>query len=157
MNIELIIFFIMQLVNVILGTIRSILTISGSKLTAVIINTVSFTFVAITTKMIAQQNFSTVIIVTVVTNLIGVYLGKLYIDKTKAEILWTITTRLDISNSREIANHLLDNDIQYILMPAKNEKQLATIFSYTKTDSKCIKELLHKYNYKYSVKSLEMS
>ena len=69
-------FAVIQVINVILSTVRSILTVNGSKLTASLVSSISYTIGAIITKMVTQQNFEVIIVVTFFTNLIGVYVAK---------------------------------------------------------------------------------
>lgn len=74
-NWSLVIFIVIQFANVIISTIKSVLTVKGGKTTAAIINAVSYTFAAVVTKFITEQSFLWVILITFFTNLIGVYLA----------------------------------------------------------------------------------
>lgn len=81
MNTGVILFIVFQFINVIISTIKSILTVNGSRMTAAVINAVSYTFYAVVTKMLTEQPFEVVIPVTFLTNLIGVYVAKWILDK----------------------------------------------------------------------------
>jgi len=73
MNTTTIIFFIITLVNVILSTVKSILTVKASRKVAALINAIAYGFYAMVVKQMATVSTSTVVIVTVLCNLIGVY------------------------------------------------------------------------------------
>ena len=87
MDTGVILFIVFQFINVIISTIKSILTVNGSRMTAAVINAVSYTFYAVVTKMLTEQPFEVVIPVTFLTNLIGVYVAKWILDKTRKEKL----------------------------------------------------------------------
>jgi hypothetical protein len=68
-------FFISQLINVILSTIKSVLTVKGTKFTATLINTISYTLNAAVINQIGKvDDLFLVCIFTAITNIIGVVL-----------------------------------------------------------------------------------
>ncbi|MBR6552554.1 MAG: hypothetical protein IKT89_06915, partial [Clostridia bacterium] len=60
------------MVNVVLSTVKSILTIKASNLTASLINAISYAFNAIVIKQLVGFDTTTTIVVVVVTNFVGV-------------------------------------------------------------------------------------
>ena len=150
-NWSLVIFIVIQFANVIISTIKSVLTVKGGKTTAAIINAVSYTFAAVVTKFITEQSFLWVILITFFTNLIGVYLAKWLLEKTKKERLWTIMTTAREDNHAEIEQQLRRRDIQYTLLPAANDRYFIHIFSYSKAESAMISEILEQFSLKYSI------
>lgn len=136
------IFVAIQMVNVILSTIKSILTVNGSRWMAAWINAISYTFGAVITKLITQQSFEVVIIVTLFTNLIGVYIAKLIMDKTRRPRLWTVSATLRETTREQVETDLRLQSIQYTLLPAMNGRYLINIFSYSKHESHIIQEIL---------------
>lgn len=148
---DILIFIIIQFVNVILSTIKSVVTVNGGKMSASIVNSVSYTFGAVITKLITKQSFETVIIVTLLSNLIGVYIGKWIIEKTKKERQWTITATLRGSNKDGVEGGLRHRNIQFTLMPAENDRYLINIYSRSKGESAMIKEILDGENARYSI------
>lgn len=150
-NWSLVTFIIIQFANVIISTIKSILTVKGGKTTAAIINAVSYTFAAVVTKFITEQSFLWVILITFFTNLIGVYFAKWILEKTKKERLWTIMTTAREENHAEIELQLRRRDIQYTLLPAANHRYFIHIFSYSKAESAMISEILEQFSLRYSI------
>ena len=74
------IFFGLQLVNVILSTIRSIVTVRASRHTAAIINAISYTFYNGIVKLLTAQDMSVILATTFITNIIGVYTANFILD-----------------------------------------------------------------------------
>lgn len=148
---QIIIFTVCSLVNVILSTMKTILTVRSTKVVASIINAVTYGFYAIVVKQLASLDLTVTVIVTIATNLIGVYLSMWIMDKMKKDCLWkiSVTTR-DKSLTKKIENF----DIEYTMSPIqyKNETYYSLeIFSKNQKDSTIIKNILNEYKVKYNV------
>lgn len=149
---SIVIFVIIQLVNVFLSTIKSVLTVSGSKSTAAIINSISYTIGAVITKLLTEQSFVVAIVVTFFANLIGVYAAKLFLETTKKEKLWLyLATMTSVDEQKEVEKELKYRNIQFTLLTAENNRYFITIFSYSKAESAYIRELLKQHHIKYSI------
>lgn len=148
---QIIIFTVCSLVNVILSTMKTILTVRSTKVVASIINAVTYGFYAIVVKQLASLDLTVTVIVTIATNLVGVYLSMWLMDKIKKDCLWkiSVTTR-DKSLAKKIENF----DIEYTMSPIqyKNETYYSLeIFSKNQKDSTIIKNILNEYKVKYNV------
>lgn len=148
---QIIIFTVCSLVNVILSTMKTILTVRSTKVVASIINAVTYGFYAIVVKQLASLDLTVTVVVTIATNLIGVYLSMWIMDKMKKDCLWkiSVTTR-DKSLAKKIENF----DIEYTMSPIqyKNETYYSLeIFSKNQKDSTIIKNILNEYKVKYNV------
>lgn len=148
---DLMIFVIIQFLNVIISTIKSILTVKGGKTTAAVINAVSYTFGAVVTKLLTQQSFGVVICVTLLTNIVGVYLAKVILEKFQKEKLWTIMTTCKIVDKDPIEKELHRRDIKYVSFLAENNRYFLNIFSHSRAESALIKEILGNFHTKSSV------
>ena len=144
-------FAVIQVINVILSTVRSILTVNGSKLTASLVSSISYTIGAIITKMVTQQNFEVIIVVTFFTNLIGVYVAKLILEKTKKEKIWTVTATLRPDTKDLVEGELLKRGVKFTLCPALNDRFLISIFSYSRGESTIVKEIMDKNQIKFTI------
>lgn len=149
--VAIIIFTVCSLVNVILSTMKTILTIRSTKVVASIINAVTYGFYAIVVKQLASLDLTVTVIVTIATNLIGVYLSMWLMDKMKKDCLWKISvTTKDKSIVKKIENF----DIEYTLSPIQYKKETyysIEIFSKNQKDSTIIKNILNEYKVKYNV------
>ena len=72
-QIATIIFFLCSLINVMLSTLKTILTVKASKGIATLINAITYGFYAIVVKQLASLDLITTVSVTIITNIIGVY------------------------------------------------------------------------------------
>ena len=149
--VAIIIFTVCSLVNVILSTMKTILTVRSTKVVASIINAVTYGFYAIVVKQLASLDLTVTVIVTIATNLIGVYLSMWLMDKMKKDCLWKISiTTKDKSIVKKIENF----DIEYTLSPIQYKKETyysIEIFSKNQKDSTIIKNILNEYKVKYNV------
>ena len=148
---QIIIFTVCSLVNVILSTMKTILTVRSTKIVASIINAVTYGFYAIVVKQLASLDLTVTVIVTIATNLIGVYLSMWIMDKMKKDCLWKISVT---TKNKSIAKKIENFDIEYTMSPIqyKNETYYSIeIFSKNQKDSSIIKNILNEYKVKYNV------
>lgn len=145
------IFIVIQLVNVIISTIKSIVTVNGSRMSASAINAISYTFGAVITKLLTQQSFEVAIVVTFITNMVGVWVGKYIMEKREPERLWTVHATVRSKEKTALEEMLLKRGIQFVLLPAENDRYLYTIFARSKAESSLLKEILANFDVKYNI------
>lgn len=139
------IFFIITLINVVLSTMKSVLTVKASKSVAAIINAISYGFYAMVVKQMATVDLKTVVIITVICNLLGVYFSMWLLDKFKSDVLWKITVIPEVDKLETIKNKLIENDFgfnEYQVNTKYGNQKALDIFSQTQKDSKEIKDIL---------------
>ena len=146
-------FFLSQLVNVILSTIKSVLTIKGTRLTAVIISTVSYTINALIVSLIGKvDDIITICLVTAITNIIGVSFSLWLLDKLRKDRLWRYSISVDSDKVDMFKIDLTDNNLKFINIGSDWDKmKLIDIFAYSKQESIIVKKLISKYKAKYTV------
>lgn len=135
-------FIILQLINVVISTFKSILTIKGSKLTASAISAVSYTFGAVITKLITEQSFEVVILVTFFANFIGVFIAKWILEMREPVKLWVFQVTVKDKDLESIENELLNRNIKFTAMKALNDRNSISIYSYSKLESSIVREIL---------------
>lgn len=149
--VQIIIFTVCSLVNVILSTMKTILTVRSTKVVASIINAVTYGFYAIVVKQLASLDLTVTVIVTIATNLIGVYLSMWLMDKMKKDCLWKISVT---TKNKSIVKKIENFDIEYTMSPIQYKKETyysIEIFSKNQKDSSIIKNILNEYKVKYNV------
>ena len=149
--VAIIIFTVCSLVNVILSTMKTILTVRSTKVVASVINAVTYGFYAIVVKQLASLDLTVTVIVTIATNLIGVYISMWLMDKMKKDCLWKISVT---TKDKSIAKKIENFDIEYTLSPIQYKKETyysIEIFSKNQKDSSIIKNILNEYKVKYNV------
>ena len=94
------IFALCTLLNVVLATIKSVMTIKGTKISAAVWNALSFGLYSYIVILTATADLTTAqkVIVTVICNLIGVYCVKWVEEKMRKDKIWKIEMTIKDSN-----------------------------------------------------------
>ena len=147
----LIIFILLSVINVVLNTIKTIVTTKGGKLAAALINAITFfvyTYVIIYTNCELSMHLKA--IVTGIINFIGVYIVKLVEEKARKDKLWKIEATFP--HDEHIVKNLNlwadENQIPYNYIDI-GKYYIVNFYSATQTDSILIKEFTKHYNGKY--------
>lgn len=152
---SIIIFILVQLFTVITSTVKSIATVKSSPTVAGIINAVAYTFNAVVVKLITGQEMYVVLIVTFLSNLIGVPLGKIIMDKVEKEKLWVyqVTIRCEEKSITYIKTKLKQShDIGSVYQEIiPDELYEMKIYACSKESSKIVKKILQLYDAKYFI------
>lgn len=157
LNKGLLVFFTLALLNVALSTVKSVWTVKGSRAQATLINAIAYGFNAIVIKQITTFDTTTTIIVTILSNLIGVYCSMWLLNCIRKDRLWTISVTAHNETVGEILmKELNEKDIafrKYTISKRTKETIGLDIFSENKIQSEIIKNILsrHKYSVKYHV------
>lgn len=145
------IFFICSLVNVMLSTMKTILTVKASRHTASFINAVTYGFYTIVVKQLTSVDLTIAVIVTIIANVVGVELSMILLDKFKKDCLWKISIT---TKDETLIQKLEQFSIQYTINPVEYKgKTYFSIdaFSENQKDSNIIKNILDEYNVKYNI------
>ncbi len=146
-----IVFFICSLINVMLSTLKTILTVKASKGVATIINAITYGFYAIVVKQLASLDLITTVTVTIVTNIIGVYVSMWLLERTKKDCLWKISVT---TKDNTLVEKLEKFSISYVMNPVQYKKQTyynIDVFSENQKDSSIIENILKEYKVKYNI------
>lgn len=144
-------FFICSLINVMLSTLKTILTVKASKGVATIINAITYGFYAIVVKQLASLDLITTVTVTIITNIIGVYVSMWLLEKTKKDCLWKISVT---TKDNTLVEKLEKFSISYVMNPVQYKKQTyynIDVFSENQKDSSIIENILKEYKVKYNI------
>ena len=151
LTVDVAVFLAVQFVNVVISTVKSVLLVNGSPMSASVWNTVSYTISAVITKMITQQPFEVVIAASIVTNMVGTYIGKVILVKMRKEQLWTINATIRNHSREYVEGELLRRGVQYTLLPGVNDRMLLCAYSYSKAESAIVKDILAHEDVRYNV------
>lgn len=150
-QIATIIFFLCSLINVMLSTLKTILTVKASKGVATLINAITYGFYAIVVKQLASLDLITTVSVTIITNIIGVYVSMWLLEKVKKDCLWKISIT---TKDKTLLNKIENFGIEYTINPVeykKNTYYSIEVFSESQKDSAIIRNILNEYNVKYNI------
>ena len=141
-----------QLVNVILSTLKSVITIKGGKGLAAISNAVAYGFNTIVIKVIADVDMWVAVVISIVSNLVGVYFALWLTEKMRKDQLWKITVTVPADNFDVLTENLKQNEISFIAYETSWSKyRVLDVFSKDKKQSKVVKNLFNLYNAKYTI------
>lgn len=149
----LVIFIILNIINVIMQTVRSITTVKCGKVTASLMSAISYgLYTVVLVYMTCDLNIYVKALVVAVCNLIGVYIVKLLEEKSRKDKIWKIDVTIDHKNYNYIVESFNKFNIPYLALEVNNcGYDRFEIYSYTQKDSGMIKELLEAYEAKYFV------
>lgn len=138
-----------------LSTAKSILTVKATRKVAAVINAISYGFYAMVVKQMATVNIETVVIVTVLANLVGVYFSMWMLDKFRKDLFWKITIIPETSSFPNIRKELVENKLgfnEYEVNTKYGNQTALDVFSESQAASKKIKEILSRNgNVKYHI------
>lgn len=145
-------FLVAQLINVILSTLKSVITIKGGKGIAAISNAIAYGFNTIVIKVIADVDMWVAVIISIVCNLVGVYFALWLTEKMRKDQLWKITVTVPTENFELLTENLKESGISYISYETTwNKYRVLDVFSKDKKESKIVKNLFNTYNAKYTI------
>ena len=106
MNTLLLTFIILNILNVIIQTVKSIATVKCGKTAAAIINAVAYgLYTVVTVYMMCELELWLKALIVALANLIGVYVVKLLEEKARKDKLW----RVEATIPREEAEQMIED------------------------------------------------
>ena len=147
------VFFTMQFINVILSTMKTILTVKANKHVAMLINTVTYTFYSGVVKLLTEQSMVVVLAVTFLTNVLGVYIAMFILEKARKDVLWKIEVTVKNEFAEELHSKLADIPHSYIEL---GKNTLFNFYCATQNESAKVKEMVNHYGAKYFVAESKM-
>ena len=154
----IIIFFLLNLVNVVLGTLRSFCTIRCNQHIGMAVTTISYTFYAGIVKMISGQPMWIVLLATFITNVIGFYIADFIFKKLSKDKLWkiTISVKSDFAKN-EIMHKLHEYGIPVYEIKCYDNADwyLLEVYARTQGESAITKEIISPFKVKTAVTQIE--
>lgn len=145
----LISYIVFNVLNVIIQTVKSIVTIKCNKYIASIVNAVAYglyTYIIVLTNADIDLWFK--IIVVALANLVGVFVVKWFEEKNEKEKLWKIEATITDLKCYE---QLVDLKIPCNCLHTTGKWFIVNCFCDTKEQTKTAKKVLEIYNAKYFI------
>lgn len=144
-------FIVLSIINVVFSTIRSIVTINGTKLSASLLSGAYFAFYNIMMiYTVADFPMWQKCLITFICNVVGVWLVKWGEEKARKDKLWKVEATVKPYFAEHIIEYCELTEIPYSYIDI--EKYI--IFNFycaTQKESAIVKHLLDKYHAKYFV------
>ncbi|MBQ9789505.1 MAG: hypothetical protein IJW31_07930 [Lentisphaeria bacterium] len=148
------VFIALNVINVIIQTVKSIVTINGSKWSASIINAVAYgiyTIVVVFMNADGLGLFWKAVIIGL-TNLVGVFVVKLIEEKSRKDKLWKVEATIDSYLILDLHRILNEGGVPHSWLDiGTTDRVLLNCYCNTKADSELVKELLDSADAKYFV------
>lgn len=150
-------FVVLNFINVLVNTARSLVTIKGGKWLASLSNAICYGYYTIIIVITATYDIPLVYkcVAVAIVNFVGVFTIKFCEEKMQKEKEWiflaTAKARKNNIEVPQIYKYLKDMNIKCVYVPVvENELYTLEVFSKNKKDSDIITALFNKYNIKYS-------
>lgn len=154
LNSFLAVFIVLNIVNVVIQTAKSIITINGTKWSASIVNAVAYGLYTIVVVFMTAEGLGLFwkAIIIGLANLVGVYVVKVIEEKGRKDKLWkieaTFTHDADLLNVLKVWAGT--NGISYNYIDIE-KYYVVNFYAPTQKDSAMIKNFVNLYNGKYFV------
>lgn len=152
MNELLLIFIVLNVINVVLQTFKVLCTVNSGKWTAAIVNAVAYGFYTVVViYMLCDLSTWVKALIIGVCNLIGVYIVKLIEEKKRKDKLWKIEFAIKEDCLENITSYLIANKVPYNKIFMQGGYVTINAFCNTQKESEIVKKVITKYNAKYFV------
>lgn len=148
----LILFVVMNVLNVIIQTVKSICTIKCGKTVAAIVNAVAYglyTYIVVLTMCDLPLLAKCLIVAG--CNFVGVFVVKFIEEKARKDKLWKIEATVFDPYTKSLHCDLTAEEIPCNYIPKIGKWSVFNIYCDSQEKSKKVKILLEKYNAKYFV------
>lgn len=146
------IFIVLNIINVIIQTVKSIATVKCGKMSASIINAVAYgLYTVVTVYMLCELSLGLKALIVALANLVGVYVVKLIEEKSRKDKLWKVEATVLRGWTKALHKDLIEAEISHNYLENVGKYTLFNIFCDNQTQSAKAKEILAKYEAKYFV------
>ena len=148
----LIIFITLNVVNVIIQTVKSIATIKCGKVMAALVNAIAYgLYTVVVVYTVCDLPLWLKVVVVGVANLIGVYVVKHFEEKGRKDKLWKVEATVLRGWTNELHSKLVEAEIPHNYLENVGKYTLFNVYCATQSESKVAKTILDHYNAKYFV------
>lgn len=153
MNTTLLIqFIILNIVNVIIQTVKSIVTIKCGKGVASLVNAIAFgLYTVVTVYMMCELSLGTKALIVALCNLVGVYVVKYFEEKARKDKLWKVELTVRENHTTDLHTNLKDLDIPHKYIENVGNYTIFNIYCATQKESALVRDIANRYQAKYFV------
>ena len=145
-------FIILNILNVIIQTVKSIATIKCGKGAAALVNAVAYgLYTVVTVYMMCELELWLKALIVALANLVGVYVVKLLEEKARKDKLWKVEATVLRGWTKELHRALVVAEIPHNYLENVGKYTLFNIFCETQAQSTKAKHILDSFEAKYFV------
>ena len=146
------IFVVLNVVNVVIQTVKSIATIKCGRVPAAVINAVAYgLYTIVVVYTVCELPLWLKATVVAVANLVGVYVVKVLEEKARKDKLWKVEATVTPNDVGNVQLELDKLNISHNCFRTSGEYRVFNIFCPTQKESAQVKTILDKYHAKYFV------
>ena len=148
----LILFIVLNVVNVIIQTVKSIATIKCGKTVAALVNAIAYgLYTVVVVYTVCELPLWLKVVVVGGANLVGVYLVKLFEEKSRKDKLWKVEATVSSQYVERLHNELSAVKLSHNYIDKIGKYVIFNVYCETQADSIEAKKLLDYYHAKYFV------
>lgn len=153
MDVKLLVgFIILNIVNVIIQTVKSIATVKYDKVVAAIINSIAYgLYTVVTVYMLCDLPLAWKAFIVAMCNLIGVYVVKALEEKARKDKLWKVEATVSAQYTERLHNELSVVKLPHNYIDKIGKYVIFNVYCETQADSIKAKKLLDYYHAKYFI------
>ena len=148
----LVVFVVLNIVNVIIQTVKSLATVKCGKGVAALVNALAYgLYTIVTVYMLCELDLWLKAGIVALCNLIGVWVVKFFEEKARKDKLWKVEATVLRGYTKNLHKALVEAEIPHNYMENVGKYTLFNIFCEKQSDSAKAKEMLNRFEAKYFV------
>ena len=152
MNTKLLVIFIaLNITNVIIQTIKSLVTVKCGKTAAALINAAAYgLYTVVVIYTVCELPLYLKALIVAICNLVGVYVVKLIEERARRDKLWKVEATIPVEIAEKVKHDLRANGLPHNYIDIE-KYYLFNVYCENQEQSKIAKVILDYYNAKYFV------
>ena len=147
----LLIFIALNITNVIIQTIKSLVTVKCGKTAAALINAAAYgLYTVVVIYTVCELPLYLKALIVAICNLVGVYVVKLIEERARRDKLWKVEATIPVEIAEKVKHDLRANGLPYNYIDIE-KYYLFNVYCENQEQSKVAKIILDYYNAKYFV------
>lgn len=136
----LVVFVVLNIVNVIIQTVKSLATVKCGKGVAALVNAIAYgLYTIVTVYMLCELDLWLKAGIVALCNLIGVWLVKYFEEKARKDKLWKVEMTVRDFYTENLANALADLDIPFNYIEGVGKYTIFNVYCATQKQSATVK------------------
>ena len=152
MNELLILFIVLNAINVVIQTIKSLCTINCGKTVAALVNALAYGFYTVVViYMVCDLPLLWKVLIVGACNFIGVFLVKWVEEKARKDKLWKIEATIPTKYIETVDYNLDNHFVPHSYVKLSDKHTVFYCYCATQNDSRIVKKILDNYEARYFV------
>ena len=152
MNELLVMFIVLNAINVVIQTIKSLCTINCGKTVAALVNALAYGFYTVVViYMVCDLPLLWKVLIVGACNFVGVFLVKWVEEKARKDKLWKIEATIPTKYIETVDYNLDNHFVPHSYVKLSDKHTVFYCYCATQNDSKIVKKILDNYEARYFV------